>query len=109
MTVRTVLRGTGRGAVAVLVAGVVALCGLQFEHIVAKNVALAQQLASSRERTVLLRERIVDQERAIARLSTPGGAVPEIHDELQLVRPNEEVIYVRGAAPATPEPDWSAP
>ncbi len=109
MTPRAVLRGGGRLAVAVLSAGVVALCGLQFEHIVAKNVALAQQLASSRERTALLRERIVAQERAIVRLNSPGGAIPEIHDELQLVGPREEVIYVRGAVPATPEPDWSAP
>ncbi len=109
MTARAVLRGGGRMAVAVIAAGVVALCGLQCEHIVAKNVALAQQLTASRERTALLRDRIARQERAIVRLNAPGGAIPEIHDELQLVGPHEEVIYVRGAAPATPEPDWSAP
>ena len=109
MTPRAVARGAGRLAVAVLSAGVVALCGLQFEHIVAKNVALAHELSSSREHSVLLRERIHAQERAIERLNSPGGSIPEIHDELQLVGPHEEVIYIRGAVPATPEPDWSAP
>ena len=109
MTSRTVFRGAGRLAVAILSAGVVALCGLQFEHIVAKNVALAHQLSSSRERSTMLRERIRNQERSIERLDAPGGSIPEIHDELQLVGPHEEVITIRGAVAPTPEPDWSAP
>lgn len=109
MTPRAIARGVGRASVAILAAGVVALCGLQFEQIVAKNVALAHQLSSTREKTSALRERIRNQERAITRLGSAAGAVPEIHDELQLVGPHEEVIYIRGAVPATPEPDWSAP
>jgi hypothetical protein len=109
MTVRAILRGTSRAALAIVVAAVVALCGLQFEQIIAKNIALAHQLASSRDRAEDLRVRIRNERRAIDRLSTPDGAIPEIHDELRLVAPNEEVIYVRGAAQATPEPDWSAP
>jgi hypothetical protein len=109
MTARTAMRGAGRVALALLAAGVVSLCGLQFEQIVAKNVSLAHHLSSTRERSDRLRARIADQERAIARLNAPGGAIPEIHDELQLVGPNEEVIYVRGAAAPSPEPQWSEP
>ncbi len=109
MTPRAVARGAGRAATALLVAGVVALCGLQFEQILAKNVALAHQLNASRERSQELERHIRDQQRAIVRLGSPGGAIPEIHDELQLVGPHEEVIYLRGAERATPEPDWNAP
>ena len=109
MTRKTVARGAGRAALAVMVAAVVALCGLQFEQILAKNVALAHQLASSRDHAGALRRHIRDQQRAIVRLNSPGGAIPEIHDELQLVGPHEEVIYLRGAEPATPEPEWNAP
>ena len=109
MTPRAVARGASRVAIALLVAGVVALCGLQFEQILAKNVALAHQLALSHDRAASLRDHIRDQERAVVRLSSPGGAIPEIHDELQLVGPHEEVIYLRGAVPATPEPEWNAP
>jgi hypothetical protein len=109
MTARAIARGTSRATLAIVVAAVVALCGLQFEQIVAKNLALAHQLASSHDRAAALRAHIRNQRRAIDRLSTPDGAIPEIHDELRLVAPNEEVIYVRGAAQATPEPDWTAP
>ena len=109
MTLTTFMRGVGRVALAIVVAGVVALCGLQFEQILAKNVALARELASSRDRSARLRDHIRDQERTIVRLTSPGGAIPEIHDELQLVGPHEEVIYLRGAVPATPEPEWTSP
>jgi hypothetical protein len=109
MTPATIARGAGRVALALLVALVVALCGLQFEIIVAKNVALARELSASRERAERLGEHIRAQQRAIVRLNSPDGAIPEIHDELQLVGPREEVIYLRGAGAATPEPEWTAP
>jgi cell division protein FtsB len=92
------VRLTGRLALTALILGVVVLVVMQFEGIVVKNVALASQLSASRERIAVLQAREGQQRRTIARLENPLGAVPEIHDELRLVGPNEEIIYLRGAA-----------
>jgi len=90
---------TGRLALAALVLGVLAVIGIQFEGIIAKNVAVAAELRSSRERIASLVAREGQQRRTIARLRSPLGVVPEIHEKLRLVGPNEEIIFVRGATP----------
>jgi cell division protein FtsB len=41
-----------------------------------------------------LERRRDDQQRELRRLRDPQGAVPEIHDRLRLVRPNETLIFV---------------
>lgn len=108
MTVRTIVRGAGRVAIALIAAGVIGVFGMQFEEILAKNVTLAQDVAQSRARATELRDRIVRERRTIDRLRDPAGTMPEIHDELKLLGPHEEIIYVRGAPARTPAPDtWS--
>jgi cell division protein FtsB len=83
-------------AVALAVCAVVAV---QFAGIVVKNVALAGEVSATRAEIDALRLREAQQRRTIARLSDPSGAIPEIHDELHMVGPNEEIIYVRGLPP----------
>ena len=72
------------------------LVGAQFSHAVALNLDLAHRVAAAQaERTQL----VADNARLrvqIRRLQTPEGAVPAIHDELHLVRPREEIIYLQG-------------
>lgn len=86
--------------------GVVAM---QFEGIVAKNLAVAREVAVSRAEIRALQERELHQLQVIRRLNDPRGAIPEIHDKLRLVGPNEEIIYVRGLpAPSAPPDAWSA-
>lgn len=100
------LRLASRLGFALALAIVLGLVGMQFEGIVAKNVAVANELSASRADIAALREREARQVRTIRRLSTAAGAVPEIHERLQLVGPNEEIIFVRGATPesiASPE------
>jgi len=84
------------------------IVAVQFAGIVAKNVALAGDLARARADVVALRARDADESRTVARLSVPRGAVPEIHRALQLVGPHEEIIFLRGRVVApTPGPgDW---
>ncbi len=91
---------TGRLALAALVLGVLAVVAIQFEGIVAKNVAVASEVRASRTEIARLEAREVQQRRTIARLRTPLGALPEIHDKLHLVGPNEEIIFLRGTKPS---------
>ena len=103
-----ILRVTSRlglvGA-AIFVLGVV---GMQFEGIIAKNIAIASELAGARADVAALRERRTRQLLTIGRLGSAAGAVPEIHEMLRLVGPHEEIIYVRGNAASAIDPDGTS-
>jgi len=104
VTPASAMRAAGRMTLAALAIGVVGLCGVQFEHIIAKNIVLANDLSASQAGADALRHKIRQQHLAIARLNDPHGAIQDIHQQLRLVGPNEELIYVRGAT-ATEPPD----
>ena len=99
------LRLGGRLALALVVIAVIGVVGMQFEGIIAKNVAIARELSASRSEVGALTARKERQLRTIRRLSDARGAVPEIHDKLRLVGPHEEIIYVRGDPQPTASPD----
>lgn len=102
-----VFRLTGRLALLALILGVLAVVAIQFDGIVMKNVALAAEVRASSNRIVALSALEDRQRRTIARLRDPRGAIPEIHDELRLVAPNEEIIYVRGVIDQSERPrEW---
>lgn len=87
-----------------LVFGVVAvvvftLVSIQFARIVNENIAMAHTLSSVQQDVVALREHKRKEEHELHRLLDPEGAVPEIHERLHLVRPNEAIIYVKPAPP----------
>jgi hypothetical protein len=84
----------------VVVAGGFVVVGAQFEGILAKNVAMANDVLAARAEISSLRERERTQQRTLRRLASPDGAIPEIHARLRLVGPREEIIYVR--EPAAP-------
>jgi hypothetical protein len=104
-TATNVLRFAGRIALVAGVACVLALVSIQFEGILAKNVAMAHEVDRSRADIAALEKREREQEITLRRLSTPEGAVPEIHEKLRLVGPHEEIVIVRGATddPAAPD------
>lgn len=99
------MRLAGRLALALVVVTVLGVIAMQFEGIVAKNVAIAHELSSVRSDVVALHARAVRQRATIDRLRTARGAVPEIHEKLRLVGPHEELIYLRGADVPTPHVD----
>ena len=94
MTWSTVVRLLGRLGAACMVFVVLALVGVQYAHVIGRNLALARELHSVERDVVSLRAREIQQKQQIRRLSDPRGAIPEIHDHLHLVRDKEAIIYL---------------
>jgi hypothetical protein len=100
---RPVLRLAGRiiaTGVALLVVGLIIV---QFARAIGENVGTARELSSIRSDISALQKHRDEQQRELQRLRDPQGAVPEIHDRLRLVRPNEAIIFV-SPQPAAPSP-----
>lgn len=97
-----VLRFIGRITASALGLLVFALVGIQFARAIGENVTMARQLSSVRADIAELEKRRAEQRAEIQRLRDPQGAIPEIHDRLRMVRPNEAIIFVSPAPAATP-------
>lgn len=100
-----VVRLAGRVALALVVVAVCVVVAMQFEGIVAKNVAVAREISAARADIADVRARELHQRATIARLSSARGAVPEIHEKLRLIGPHEQIIYLHGSGVPTPEPE----
>jgi cell division protein FtsB len=88
-------------AIALLVS---TLVGIQFARAIGENLSAAHELAAVRSDIAALRARRDEQQQELQRLRDPQGAIPEIHDRLRLVRPNEALIFVSPAPPAAESP-----
>jgi cell division protein FtsB len=97
-----VLRLAGRVSATFIALLVFALVAVQFARVIDENVALARDLNSTQSDIVTLQTRREMQIRELRRLQDPDGAVPEIHDRLKLVKPNEAIIFVSPAPSAAP-------
>ena len=98
------LRLAGRVSAFVIALLVFALVAVQFARVIDQNVALARDLSSTQSDIAALQARRAWQIRELRRLRDPEGAVPEIHDRLKLVRPNEAIIFVSPAPSAAASP-----
>ncbi len=96
MTARTkpLLRAAGRLTALAIVLLVSTLIGVQFTREIGENISTARELSSLRSDIGALQSKREEQERELRRLQDPQGAIPEIHDRLRLVRPNETIIFV---------------
>jgi hypothetical protein len=101
---RPVIRFAGRMTAVAIALLVVTLVGVQFARAIGENLAAAHELSSIRTDISALDKRRDDQRRELVRLRDPQGAIPEIHDRLRLVRPNEAIIFVSPQPAATPSP-----
>jgi cell division protein FtsB len=99
---RPIIRFAGRVTATALGLLVVTLVAIQFGRAIAQNVGAARELSSLRSDVGALERRRDDQQRELKRLRDPQGVVPEIHDRLRLVRPNEVLIFVSPQPPAGP-------
>jgi cell division protein FtsB len=99
---RFALRLLGRIVIVAIVGAFVAVVGLQYSRIIAKNMAMAGQLAAAQSDIRSLEAKRAEQEQRIRRLSDPAGAVPEIHDKLHLVGDREAIIYLKQHGAAGP-------
>lgn len=98
------LRLFGRMAAAGVAVLVFTLVAIQFARVIDQNVALANALSTTQSEIGALEARRASQLRQLHRLEDPEGAVPEIHDRLRLVRPNEAIVFVRPNPSPTASP-----
>ncbi|HEY1867321.1 MAG TPA: hypothetical protein VGG70_03435 [Candidatus Cybelea sp.] len=103
-----VLRLAGRITAAALALLVVTLVTIQFARAIGDNLAAMHQLATMKSDIAALERRRDEQQQELRRLRDPQGAIPEIHDRLRLVRPNEALIFV-SPQPGVPAGPSSAP
>jgi cell division protein FtsB len=89
-----VLRFAGRVTAVAIGILVVTLVAIQFARALGENLAAAHQLSAIHSDISALQRRRDDQLKELRRLRDPQGAIPEIHDRLRLVRPNEALIFV---------------
>jgi cell division protein FtsB len=97
-----VLRFLGRIAASALGVLVFTLVGIQFARVLGENITLAHELSSVHADITGLEKRRAEQRAEIRRLRDPEGAIPEIHDRLRMVRPNETIIFVSPLPSSTP-------
>ena len=102
LSARFLLRFAGRFAAVSIGVLIILLVGIQFARAIGQNVAMTHELSSVRSDIDTLKQRRDHQRRELVRLEDPEGVVPEIHDRLRLVRPNETIIFVSPAPAATP-------
>lgn len=100
--IRPILRLAGRVTAAAVALSLIALICVQFARAIAQNISTAHQLSLIRSDISVLERRRADQQRELKRLADPQGAIPEIHDRLRLVRPNETLIFVSPVPSAAP-------
>lgn len=96
---RLLLRFFGRFTAVALALLVSTLVGVQFARVLGENVAMAHELSAVRSDITTLEKRRDVQRQELLRLEDPEGTVPEIHDRLRLMRPNEAMIFI-----STPKP-----
>jgi len=101
---RPAIRFAGRITAVAIALLVGTLVAVQFARAIGENLAAAHELSSIRSDISALERRRDDQQRELIRLRDPQGAIPEIHDRLRLVRPNEAIIFVSPQPAATPSP-----
>ncbi len=92
-----VLRLAGRVGATLVALLIFALVAVQFARVIDENVALARDLSSTQSDIAALQARREWQMRELRRLQDPDGAIPEIHERLKLVKPNEAIIFVSPA------------
>jgi cell division protein FtsB len=99
-------RFLGRLSAAAVALLVFTLVAIQFARVVDANFAISHELSSTQSDITQLQSRREWQLRQLRRLEDPEGAVPEIHDRLRLVRPNEAIVFVSPmpSPPTSPTP-----
>jgi cell division protein FtsB len=102
---RPALRLAGRVTATALGVLVVTLVAIQFARAIGENVSAARQLATIHSDISALERRRDEQQNELRRLRDPQGAIPEIHDRLRLVRPNEALIFVSPQPAVAPTAD----
>ena len=95
MKSKTVLRAAGRGLVVGVLALAISMIAIQYARMAHRNVVLAHALWSTQNEIGRLQSERDRRLSTIKRLEDPRGSIPEIHDRLHLVLPDESIIYLK--------------
>ncbi|MBV8601305.1 MAG: hypothetical protein JO359_07050 [Candidatus Eremiobacteraeota bacterium] len=101
MSARRLVRLGGRAIVVTIVLVFATLVAIQYARVLRRNVILARSLATIDRDIAALKLAREERLAKIRRLEDPRGAIPEIHDRLRLLGPDEALIYIRGRKPAS--------
>jgi len=86
---------SGRRFAALAVGSVFALLVVaQFARVVGTNLKLEADLRRTRSQIASYERRDLRLRRRIVRLRTARGAIPEIHERLRMLAPNERMVLV---------------
>ncbi|NNM98699.1 MAG: hypothetical protein HKL91_02735 [Candidatus Eremiobacteraeota bacterium] len=72
----------------------VLLVAAQFARVVGTDLKLASDLRQTHAQIATYERRDVRLRRRIVRLRTARGAIPEIHERLRMLAPNERMVIV---------------
>jgi cell division protein FtsB len=92
---KTVLRAAGRGLIVGVLALAISMIAVQYARMAHRNLVLAHALWSTQSEIARLQTERERRVATIKRLEDPHGAIPEIHDRLHLVLPDESIIYLK--------------
>jgi cell division protein FtsB len=79
-----------------------AMIAVQMARVIRQNLGLKTELSQTQDEIAHLQARRAWQVEQLRRLQDPEGAVPEIHDRLHLVRPNEAIVFLKPMASPLP-------
>jgi hypothetical protein len=85
----------GRALLALACAAFSVLVAVQVFRTIDRHATLARKLQIARADVATLRAKRAQQLRELRRLSDPAGAIPEIHDRLQVRGAREDIIYLK--------------
>jgi len=88
------VRSTRRFAALAVGSVFMLLVAAQFARVVGTDLKLESDLRQTRTQIATYERRDVRLRRRIARLRTARGAIPEIHERLRMLAPNERMVLV---------------
>jgi cell division protein FtsB len=84
---------------------VFALVAIQTGRVIEQNLTLKHELSATQSDISRLQARRAWQVQQLRRLQDPEGAVPEIHDRLRLVGPNEAIVFIKPTSSPVSSPN----
>lgn|GEM_PF-407464 len=100
-----VWRFFGRMAATGVAVLVFALVAIQTGRVIEQNLTLKHELSATQSDISRLQARRAWQVQQLRRLQDPEGAVPEIHDRLRLVGPNEAIVFIKPTSSPVSSPN----
>jgi cell division protein FtsB len=93
--IHRIARAAGRGLIVGALLAAFSMIAIQYARMAHRNIVLAHTLWMTQDDVTRLENERQRRLATIKRLEDPRGAIPEIHDRLHLVSPDETIIYLK--------------